>query len=108
MLWEELIPKDGALVTPEGDKLVKGVSGEIVRIVTPLDVESVTKDLKQLYADGYRSVAIVYAHSYTFQDHERTTAEIARAIGFEHVSVSCELQAMIRIVSRGNSATADA
>ncbi|ORY61052.1 Hydantoinase B/oxoprolinase-domain-containing protein [Leucosporidium creatinivorum] len=106
--WHEIVPKDGSLVTPEGDKLVQGVSGELVRIVKPLDVAAVTKDLQDLFDEGYRSIAIVFAHSYTFQDHEKQVAAIARSIGFPHVSVSSELQAMIRIVSRGNSATADA
>ncbi len=106
--WPDLIPTDGSLVTPEGHKLVKGISGEIVRIVEELDVEQATAELQQLWDEGYRSVAIVFAHSYTFQDHEQKVAEIARKIGFPHVSVSSELQAMIRIVARGNSATADA
>lgn len=108
VLWPDLIPADGALVTPEGDRLVRGVSGEIVRIVEDLDVAQATAELQQLWDEGYRSVAIVFAHSYTFQDHEQKVAQIAREIGFPHVSVSSELQAMIRIVARGNSATADA
>ncbi|GAA6048754.1 hypothetical protein JCM3770_003943 [Rhodotorula araucariae] len=106
--WPELIPADGADTTPAGDKLVKGTSGDIVRIVQPLDVEKVTTDLKQLFADGFRSIGIVFAHSYTFPDHERAVAAIAREIGFDHVSVSSDLQAMIRFVSRANSASADA
>lgn len=40
--WPELIPADGAMVTPEGDKLVMGLSGEVVRIVENLDVARVT------------------------------------------------------------------
>lgn len=106
--WHELVPQDGSRLTPDGETLVEGVSGELVRIVKPLDVPAVTKDLQDLFDDGYRSIAIVFAHSYTFQDHEKQVAAIARSIGFPHVSVSSELQAMIRIVSRGNSATADA
>lgn len=106
--WHELIPEDGSLVTPSGETLVRGISGELVRIVKPLDVAAVTKDLQELYDEGYRSIAIVFAHSYTFQLHEQQAAEVARSMGFEHISISSELQAMIRIVSRGNSATADA
>jgi 5-oxoprolinase (ATP-hydrolysing) len=33
---------------------------------------------------------------------------IARKMGFTHISVSSDLQAMINLVSRGGSATADA
>ncbi|GAA5937129.1 hypothetical protein JCM10213_007143 [Rhodosporidiobolus nylandii] len=106
--WPELVPTDGSLVTPTGDKLVRGLSGEVVRIDKPLDEESVTRDLEQLYADGYRSIGIVFAHSYTYPEHENRVAAIARRIGFVHVSVSNELQRMIRFVSRANSTSADA
>ncbi|GAA5897741.1 hypothetical protein JCM5296_000868 [Sporobolomyces johnsonii] len=106
--WPDLIPADGSLVTPSGDKLVKGKSGDLVRIITELNQQAVEQDLEKLFADGYRSVGIVFAHSYTFPDHEQRVAELARAIGFTHVSVSSDLQAMIRFVSRANSASADA
>lgn len=67
-----------------------------------------TQQLQALYDEGYRCIAIIFLHSYTFAEHERRAAEIARNMGFEHVSVSSELQPMIRAVSRSNSTTADA
>jgi 5-oxoprolinase (ATP-hydrolysing) len=72
------------------------------------DVEQSRRDLLELYEEGYRSVAICLVHSYTFQQHEHLLASLAQEIGFEHVSVSSQLQSMIKIVNRGTSATADA
>lgn len=57
---------------------------------------------------GYRSIAIVFVHSYTFPAHEQLVAELAREIGFSHISVSSQLLPMIKMVPRGVSSTADA
>lgn len=65
-------------------------------------------DLKKLYDDGYRSIAIVFVHSYTFPAHELLVAKVARELGFEHISVSSQLLPMIKMVPRGVSSTADA
>lgn len=48
-------------------KLIRGVNGEFVRVLTPLNVERVRKDLQKLYDDGFRSLCVCLAHSYTFQ-----------------------------------------
>ena len=48
------------------------------------------------------------AHSYTFAQHELLVGEIARAVGFTHVSLSSQLTPMIKLIPRGMSAMADA
>ena len=68
----------------------------------------VREDLKKLYDDGYRSIAIVLCHSYTYPEHELQVAALARTLGFAHVSASSQLLPMIKLVPRGVSATADA
>lgn len=73
-----------------------------------VDIGQVTEDLKGLYTEGYRSVAIVFAHSYLYNGHEKQVEKIARSVGFKYISVSSDLQAMINLNSRGSSATADA
>lgn len=62
-------PNKEALVTSlESDpQLTRGVSGEVVRILKKLDEDKVRKDLQSLYEKGYRSIAVVLVHSYTFQ-----------------------------------------
>ncbi|KAF5356710.1 hypothetical protein D9758_013743 [Tetrapyrgos nigripes] len=71
-------------------EVVRGISGEA------------------LYTSGYRSLAIIFAHSYTYPHHEQLVGSLARQIGFEHVSESAQLIPMIKMVTRGVSATADA
>lgn len=72
------------------------------------DLDEVKADLQKLYDDGFRSVAIVLVHSYTYPNHEQEVGDIARAIGFTQVSQSASLLPMIKMVPRGVSSTADA
>ncbi|CAI7650439.1 unnamed protein product [Penicillium glandicola] len=88
--------------------LKKGVSGEVIRVLEPLDEESTRQSLKQLYEKGYRSIAVCLVHSYTFQDHELAIEKIAKEVGFNQISLSSQLLPMIKMTSRGASATADA
>ncbi|KAL1963413.1 hypothetical protein VTN77DRAFT_8429 [Rasamsonia byssochlamydoides] len=87
--------------------LVEGLTGEAIRILQKPDLDQVRKDLQSLWDEGYRTLAIAFMHSYAYPDHEAAVAAIAREIGFK-ASVSSELQSMIRIVPRAQSATADA
>lgn len=89
-------------------KVVRGVSGEAVAILKAPDQQKVKDDLQRLYDDGYRALAIVLMHSYTFPEHEQIVERIAREIGFSHISVSSSLMPMIKMVPRGTSSTADA
>jgi len=68
----------------------------------------VKQSLQTLYDQGYRSIAIVLAHSYTYPEHEKLIGSIARSVGFNHVSESAALLPMIKMVPRGVSSTADA
>ncbi|KAF4545825.1 5-oxoprolinase protein [Lasiodiplodia theobromae] len=88
--------------------LVKGLSGEVIRILKKIDEDQVREDLQRLYDQGYRSIAVCLVHSYTFQDHELAIQRIAREIGFPQVSLSSQLLPMIKMTSRGISCTADA
>ncbi|OJD29868.1 5-oxoprolinase (atp-hydrolyzing) [Diplodia corticola] len=102
--WTER--SDSAQVDPTG--LVRGVTGEWVRVLKPLDVAKVTRELRAAYAQGYRSVAVCLMHSYTFPDHERVIGEVAEEIGFDQISLSCVAAPSIKIVPRGHAAVADA
>ncbi|KAH7140192.1 hydantoinase B/oxoprolinase [Dactylonectria estremocensis] len=88
--------------------LVEGVTGEVVRILEPLDLQSTRSSLQAAYDEGFRSVAVCLMHSFTFRDHEHAVGKIAEEIGFTHVSLSAELSPVVKIVPRGNSSTADA
>ena len=61
-----------------------------------------------MYDSGIRSLAVVLMHSYLHPGHEERVGDIARDIGFEHVSLSSKVMQMSRIVPRGYTACADA
>ncbi|KAI9729150.1 MAG: hypothetical protein M1834_007057 [Cirrosporium novae-zelandiae] len=83
-------------------------SKDVVRILTPLNVEKTKASLEGLYSKGYRTVSVCFAHSYTYPEHEDIARQIAEDVGFTHISLSSILMPMIKLVSRGMSATADA
>ncbi|KAL1875477.1 hypothetical protein Daus18300_003216 [Diaporthe australafricana] len=88
---------------------VRGITGDILRILQPLDEAEVTTKLEVLRAKGIDTLAVCLVHSYLYPTHEERVAEIASAMGFNHVSISSEVGAnMIKMISRGSSASADA
>ncbi|KAL3459102.1 5-oxoprolinase [Aspergillus heterothallicus] len=93
------IASDSALVT--------SLTGEVVRILKTPDLGEIRAKLESLKSQGFCNLAICFIHSYLYPNHETQVAELARSMGFT-VSVSSELQPTIKMVSRGNSATADA
>ncbi|KAK7753597.1 hypothetical protein SLS62_004455 [Diatrype stigma] len=89
--------------------LVRAITGDMLRIIRPLDEAEVREKLAQLKADGIETLAICLAHSYIYPNHENRIAEIAKEMGFTHVSTSSSVGAnMIKMISRGSSASADA
>ncbi|KAH9813865.1 Hydantoinase/oxoprolinase-domain-containing protein [Melampsora americana] len=103
--------KDG-----DEESVVKGISGEAVRVIKRLDEDVVRSQLKTLREEGYESLAVVLMHSFTypgklsnhFVTHEKKIEEIAKSLGFSHISISSNLMPMIKLVTRGTSTTADA
>ncbi|EEB98579.1 hypothetical protein MPER_01889, partial [Moniliophthora perniciosa FA553] len=100
--------EDGKVISDHSGEIVRGISGEGVRILKKPDESRVRGDLSALYDQGIRCLAICFAHSYTFPDHELLVANIAREIGFTHVSASSQLSPQIKMVPRATSSTADA
>jgi 5-oxoprolinase (ATP-hydrolysing) len=82
-----------------------GARGEIVHA---LDEATARKALKEAYAAGIRAVAIAFMHAYRYPAHERRVAEIARDVGFTQISPSHLASPLIKLVSRGDTAVADA
>lgn len=91
----------------ESEDVVRGITGEHVRIITKPNMEAVNAQLLQLKEEGYRSISVVLLHSYTYPHHENMIGNAAIKMGFS-VAVSSALQPMIKVVPRGMSATADA
>jgi 5-oxoprolinase (ATP-hydrolysing) len=72
------------------------------------DPERVRAALADARAQGYDAVAIVFMHAYRYPAHERVVAKIARELGFAQVSESHVASALIKLVSRGDTAVVDA
>lgn len=92
----------------EGKHLVRGLSGETVRILKRAEEQEIRKKLQEVYNEGIRSIAVCLLHGYTFPDHEALIGRIAKEVGFGHISLSHELMPMIKLVSRATSVCADA
>ncbi|KAF2865409.1 Hydantoinase B/oxoprolinase-domain-containing protein [Massariosphaeria phaeospora] len=89
--------------------LVEGSSGDMIRILTPLDERAVRATLRSLRSRGIDTVAVCFAHSYIYPNHEAHVGQLALEEGFSHVSLSSAVAAnMIKMVPRGSSASADA
>ena len=73
-----------------------------------LDEDRARADFAAARAAGFRAVAIILVHGWRFTDHERRLGEIAREIGFEQISVSHEVGALIKLIGRGDTTVADA
>lgn len=101
---------DGQIVPQESKDVIKSkITEDYVRILAPLDIKGVTRQLEQLRSQDYDTLAVCMVHSYLFHDHELKIREIAEKVGFKHVSLSCLVGAnMIKMVPRCSSASADA
>ena len=82
-----------------------GARGEVV---LPLNEKQAEADLRRVYGEGYRSIAIVFMHGYRFPEHERTIAEAAKRIGFPQISVSHVVSPLMKLVGRGDTSVVDA
>lgn len=83
----------------------RNAKGEILE---ELDLESARATLRAAHSEGARSLAIVMMHAYAHPEDELRLAEIAREVGFEHVVCSHEMAREIGLLSRGETAIADA
>ncbi|KIW50777.1 hypothetical protein PV05_09565 [Exophiala xenobiotica] len=88
-------------------RLVEGTTGEQFRVLQELNTEEIVEELRILWEEGYRSVAVAFVHSYAYPEHELKVGELAMSMGFS-VALSSRLQPMVKIVPRGMSASADA
>lgn len=96
-------------VTEIPGELIRTSSGDMVRVIKPLDEGEVRATLKEIRSKGIETIAVCFAHSYIFPEHEARVGKMAAEEGFSHVSLSSAVAAnMIKMVPRGSSASADA
>lgn len=89
-------------------KRVIGASNAEYLVKNDIDENVVRNVLNEVLNEGITSLAIVLAHSYAYSDHEIFIGNIAKELGFRHVTLSHEAMPMIRLVNRGYTACAEA
>jgi len=77
-------------------------------VLCPLDLAVATESMAAARERGMEAVAIVLVHGYRHTEHEAALAAAAREIGFGQVSVSHEVDPLVKIVPRGDTTVADA
>ena len=77
-------------------------------VLEPLNEATARAGLTAAHAAGFRALAIVLLHGWRWTADEARLADIAREVGFEQVSVSHEIGALIKLVGRGDTTVADA
>ena len=77
-------------------------------VLQALDTTALATRLTECAADGFRSVAICLLHGYRYPAHEQAVAELAGRAGFRQVSVSHDVEPLIKFVSRAQTTLADA
>ena len=112
VLYEEVIEVEGKVILSQEDRCQldksgmehvladKTLTGESVHVMTKLNEVKLRKDLAGLLDKGVSSIAVALMHSYTFPDHELKVAEVAKEMGFNHISLSHQVMPMVRIVPR--------
>ncbi|MEM7092769.1 MAG: hydantoinase B/oxoprolinase family protein [Actinomycetota bacterium] len=95
MLYEQVVEIDER-VTATGE------------VLTSLDETAARSALERLLDDGIEAVAIVLLHGYRHTSHEERLGAIARDVGFGQVSVSHEVNPLMKLVPRGDTTMVDA
>eukprot|EP00090_Calanus_glacialis_P029316 TRINITY_DN4705_c0_g1_i1.p1 TRINITY_DN4705_c0_g1~~TRINITY_DN4705_c0_g1_i1.p1 ORF type:complete len:1288 (+),score=342.01 TRINITY_DN4705_c0_g1_i1:47-3910(+) len=116
VLYEEVVEVEERMILKNdkcelektGWRNAVGTTGEEMHVSSELAKEKLENNLRALKERGINSLACVLMHSYMNGEHEKIVGEIARKIGFGHVSLSSQVMPMVRIVPRGFTACADA
>src|SRR3990170_4553249 len=82
-----------------------GARGEVL---LPLDESRARADLEKTFAEGFRSIAIVFMHGYRYPQHEERVAALAAELGFTQISVSHRVSPLMKLVGRGDTTVVDA
>jgi 5-oxoprolinase (ATP-hydrolysing) len=77
-------------------------------VLRPLDEAAARSGLQAAFDEGYRALAIVLMHGWRWTAHEAALAAMAREIGFTQISASHEVEPLIKLIGRGDTAVVDA
>ncbi|HEX7761164.1 MAG TPA: hydantoinase/oxoprolinase family protein, partial [Caulobacteraceae bacterium] len=82
-----------------------GADGSVIR---KLSERKLSQAFVQAREDGFDSIAVAFLHSDLNPVHERRAGALARAAGFEFVSLSSEVSPLPRFVPRAETTVVDA
>lgn len=85
-----------------------GISNTEYLEKSAIDETAIRASLKDVLNSGISSLAIVLAHSFACPEHEIRIGNIAKELGFSHITLSHQAMPMIRLVNRGYTACAEA
>ena len=102
------VPSSTVDVPVDDPQFQQGVTGEWVRVIKQPEELQVKQQLNKIAQQGIKSVAICLMHAFTYPQHEQLLQKQCEAFGFDNITVSSSIMPMVKIVSRGTSATADA
>ena len=92
----------------QGLEIVEGITGDRLVVIQPLDLEVLKPRLQEVFDQGIRSLAVVLMHAYAWPEHELAIGRLARRMGFEQVSLSCQVMPKVKLVARGDTTMVDA
>ncbi|CAD5218803.1 unnamed protein product [Bursaphelenchus okinawaensis] len=102
-----ILDLDDCELKVDGEKIVTE-SGKPVIVEKSIDEAEIKQQLQEVLDKGFKSLAILFLHSYIFPDHEEQVAKLAKDMGFINISMSSAVIPMIKAVSRGYTVCADA
>ncbi|RAP33477.1 5-oxoprolinase [Candidatus Marinamargulisbacteria bacterium SCGC AG-410-N11] len=77
-------------------------------VVRSMDDSAIIDQLKSVYNQGIRSLAVVDCHSYINKDHEERICRLAQDIGFDFVTGSADLMPEMGLLARTETTCLDA
>jgi 5-oxoprolinase (ATP-hydrolysing) len=77
-------------------------------VVEALDEPALAAALARAQTEGFESVALAFLHADLNPAHERRAGELARAAGFDWVSLSSEISPLPRFLQRAQTTVVDA
>ncbi len=77
-------------------------------VLVKLNLDAAGDGLREARASGFDSLAICLLHACQNSAHERRLAALAAEIGFSQISVSCDVDPLVRFVPRARTTLADA
>lgn len=115
-LYKKVVEIDCRIVPEQKDwcqlkhnwSMLEGAAGAKYLVKSELNKTEVKKLLKSILDEGISSISIVLAHSYACPQHELEIGEIAKDLGFSHITLSHQAMPMCRLVARGYTACAEA